>query len=53
MLLSQIVALLKGGEAYKISKRAGNFFFMKDVVEDVGADALRLIFLSKKAYSLL
>lgn len=49
ILLSQMVALLKGGEAYKMSKRAGNFILMKDVVEDVGADALRLIFLSKKA----
>ena len=49
ILLSQMVALLKGGEAYKMSKRAGNFILMKDVVEDVGADALRLIFLSKKS----
>lgn len=44
-----MVALLKGGEAYKMSKRAGNFILMKDIVEEVGADALRLIFLSKKA----
>lgn len=49
VLLSQMVALLKGGEAYKMSKRAGNFILMKDIVEEVGADALRLIFLSKKA----
>ncbi|TLD88231.1 arginine--tRNA ligase [Helicobacter sp. MIT 05-5294] len=49
VLLSQMVALLKNGEAYKMSKRAGNFILMKEVVEEVGADALRLIFLSKKA----
>ncbi len=49
VLLSQMVALLKGGEAYKMSKRAGNFILMKEVIEDVGADALRLIFLSKRA----
>ncbi|WP_297813548.1 arginine--tRNA ligase [uncultured Helicobacter sp.] len=49
VLLSQMVALLKGGEAYKMSKRAGNFILMKDIIEEVGADALRLIFLSKKA----
>lgn len=49
VLLSQMVALLKGGEAYKMSKRAGNFILMKEIVEEVGADALRLIFLSKKA----
>ena len=48
ILLSQMVALLKGGEAYKMSKRAGNFILLKDVAEDVGADALRLVFLSKK-----
>ncbi len=49
VLLSQMVALLKGGEAYKMSKRAGNFILMKEIVEEVGADALRLNFLSKKA----
>ena len=49
VLLSQMVALLKNGEAYKMSKRAGNFILMKDVVDDVGSDALRLIFLSKKS----
>ncbi|MDE5602534.1 MAG: arginine--tRNA ligase, partial [Helicobacter sp.] len=49
VLLSQMVALLKGGEAYKMSKRAGNFILLKDVAQEVGSDALRLIFLSKKA----
>lgn len=48
VLLSQMVSLLKGGQPYKMSKRAGNFILMKDVVEDIGADALRFIFLSKK-----
>jgi len=41
ILLSQMVKLLKGGEPYKMSKRAGNFILVRDVVEDVGADALR------------
>ena len=49
VLLSQMVALLKGGEPYKMSKRAGNFILMKDVVEDIGSDALRFVFLSKKS----
>ncbi len=48
IVLSQMVALLKGGQPYKMSKRAGNFILMSDVVEDIGADALRFIFLSKK-----
>jgi arginyl-tRNA synthetase len=49
ILLSQMVKLLKGGKPYKMSKRAGNFILVRDVVEDVGADALRFIFLTKKA----
>ncbi len=49
ILLSQMVKLLKGGEPYKMSKRAGNFILVSDVVEDVGADALRFVFLTKKA----
>lgn len=48
VLLSQMVALLKEGKPYKMSKRAGNFVLMKEVVAEVGADALRLVFLSKK-----
>ncbi|PAF41086.1 arginine--tRNA ligase [Helicobacter sp. 11S03491-1] len=49
VLLSQMVSLLKGGQPYKMSKRAGNFILMKDVVADIGSDALRFIFLSKKS----
>jgi len=49
ILLAQMVKLLKGGEPYKMSKRAGNFILASDVVEDIGADALRFIFLTKKA----
>ena len=49
VLLAQMVKLLKGGEPYKMSKRAGNFILASDVVEDIGADSLRFIFLTKKA----
>jgi arginyl-tRNA synthetase len=49
VLLTQMVALLRDGEPYKMSKRAGNFVLMKDVVDEVGADALRFIFASKTA----
>lgn len=48
ILLSQMVGLLKGGQPYKMSKRAGNFILMKDIIAEIGADALRFIFLSKK-----
>lgn len=47
ILLSQMVKLLKDGEPYKMSKRAGNFVLMQDVVEECGSDALRFMFLSK------
>jgi len=49
VLLAQMVSLLKGGEPYKMSKRAGNFILMSDVVDEIGSDALRYIFLSKKS----
>jgi arginyl-tRNA synthetase len=49
VILSQMVALLKDGEPYKMSKRAGTFILMSDVVEDIGADALKFIFLTKKS----
>jgi len=49
VLLAQMVSLLKGGEPYKMSKRAGNFILMSDVVNEIGSDALRFIFLSKKS----
>ena len=48
VLLTQMVSLLRGGEPYKMSKRAGNFILMRDVVADIGSDALRFVFLSKK-----
>jgi len=48
-LLSQMVSLLKNGEPYKMSKRAGNVILMSDIVEEIGSDALRFIFASKKS----
>ncbi len=49
VLLAQMVSLLKDGEPYKMSKRAGNVILMSDIVEEIGADALRYIFASKKS----
>ncbi|MSN96363.1 arginine--tRNA ligase [Campylobacter sp. FMV-PI01] len=48
VILSQMVGLLKGGEVFKMSKRAGNFILMSDVLDEIGSDALRFIFISKK-----
>lgn len=47
VLLSQMVKLLKDGQPYKMSKRAGNFILMQEVIEEIGSDALRFVFLSK------
>jgi len=49
ILLSQMVSLLKDGEPYKMSKRAGNVILMSDIIEEIGSDALRFIFASKKS----
>ncbi len=49
VLLAQMVKLLQGGKEYKMSKRAGTFILSSEVVDDIGADALRFIFLTKKA----
>ena len=48
VLLSQMVSLLKEGEPFKMSKRAGTVILMSDVVEEIGSDALRFMFASKK-----
>ena len=47
--LAQMVSLLKDGEPYKMSKRAGNVILMSDIVDEIGSDALRFIFASKKS----
>jgi len=47
--LAQMVSLLKDGEPFKMSKRAGTVILMSDVVEEIGADALRFMFASKKS----
>jgi len=49
VILSQMVSLLKGGQPYKMSKRAGNFILMSDIIEEIGSDALRFVFLTKKS----
>lgn len=49
ILLSQMVQLLKGGEPYKMSKRKGTVILMSDITAEIGSDALRFIFLTKKS----
>lgn len=51
VILVQMVSLLKNGEPFKMSKRAGNFVTLSDVAELVGADTTKFIFLTRKADS--
>ena len=46
--LTQLVRLFKGGEPFKMSKRAGTFVMLRDVVDEVGADVTRFIMLTRK-----
>lgn len=48
IILCQMVKFVKDGEPLKMSKRAGNFITARQVIEEVGADALRFIMLSRK-----
>jgi arginyl-tRNA synthetase len=51
VVLSQLVSLLQGGKPYKMSKRSGNVILMSDITRQIGAEALRFIFLTKKSDS--
>jgi arginyl-tRNA synthetase len=46
--LCQLVRLLRGGEPVKMSKRAGDFVTLRDVVDEVGRDAVRFMMIFRK-----
>jgi arginyl-tRNA synthetase len=46
--LIQLVKLTQGGEPVKMSKRAGTFVTLRDVVDQVGADVTRFVMLTRK-----
>jgi arginyl-tRNA synthetase len=46
--LCQMVNLLKGGQPYKMSKRAGTFVTLRDLVDAVSKDVVRFIMLTRK-----
>jgi arginyl-tRNA synthetase len=48
VILCQMVKFVKNGEPLKMSKRAGNFITAREVIDEVGADALRFIMLTRK-----
>ena len=46
--LTQLVKLFKDGEPFKMSKRAGTFVTLRDVVDQVGSDVTRFVMLTRK-----
>ena len=52
-VLHQMVTVMKHGEEVKISKRAGSYVTVRDLVSEVGRDAVRYFFLMRKADSQL
>ncbi|WP_028574592.1 arginine--tRNA ligase [Desulfonatronovibrio hydrogenovorans] len=51
VILVQLVNLLREGEQVAMSTRSGQFVPLKDVIQEVGTDACRFIFLSRKSDS--
>ncbi|NNG17230.1 MAG: arginine--tRNA ligase, partial [Gemmatimonadales bacterium] len=49
--LVQLVKIMRGGEEVKMSKRAGTFVTLRDLVEEVGVDAARYFFLMRRSDS--
>ena len=50
-VLHQMVTVMKGGEEVKISKRAGSYVTVRDLIDEVGRDAVRYFYLMRKGDS--
>jgi arginyl-tRNA synthetase len=50
-VLHQMVTVMKGGEELKVSKRAGSYVTLRDLLDEVGRDAVRYFFLMRKSDS--
>jgi arginyl-tRNA synthetase len=50
-VLHQMVTVMKGGEEMKISKRAGSYLTLRDLVDEVGGDAVRYFYLMRRGDS--
>jgi arginyl-tRNA synthetase len=48
-VLCQIVHIMRGGEPVRMSKRAGTYVALRDLLEEVGRDAVRFTMLTRKA----
>jgi len=51
VIISQMVTLRRGQELVKISKRSGDIITLREVIDEVGADACRFFFVSRTADS--
>ena len=49
VVLTQIVRVVKNGEPVRMSKRAGTYVTVRDLIEEVGRDAVRFTMLTRKA----
>lgn len=49
VVLVQMVSLLRGGKKVEMSKRSGEFVTLKEVADEVGADAAKFFFLMRRA----
>lgn len=51
VLLVQMVSLLKGGQPVQMSKRAGEFITLREVMDDIGPDTTKFLFLTRRSDS--
>ncbi|MBI5483082.1 MAG: arginine--tRNA ligase [Deltaproteobacteria bacterium] len=47
-VLHQMVTVMRGGQEVKISKRAGSYVTLRDLIDEVGRDATRFFFIMRK-----
>src|SRR5439155_1404804 len=52
-VLHQMVTVMRGGEEVKLSKRAGSYVTVRELIDEVGRDAVRYFFLMRKGDSQL
>ena len=50
-VLHQMVTVMRGGEEVKLSKRAGSFVTVRDLIDEVGRDGVRYFFLMRRVDS--
>ncbi|HTZ17322.1 MAG TPA: arginine--tRNA ligase [Dissulfurispiraceae bacterium] len=51
VLLVQLVSLLKGGQPVQMSKRAGEFITLREIMDEIGADTTKFLFLTRRSDS--